>query len=323
MSTQSGSTEVVTPAQPTTNLPSVSVFGGAHWASSPAQVCFFAMLLAMEQQMKAANAYAQYQQDIWDPAKGKNGMSMMTSMIMADYNKTIEAANDQAAATQKTAIESGCNAGLSAVSAGATASMGNEKVEAAQERVNNATGAQKEMQQVIDNSNSTQGMSNRRASAATQESNDIVGRMGGRDFAAGKPAGQEGYLSQQEKDALSVAPAEKDGHLHGQNDQLKIVKEDVKSAYDTLNAAEMDRQRQSQFISSITQMAQGASQAACRGAQSIDQANQGQDQADAQVAKMGKDNFDKMLQTDVEGNQSSKNNASQILQILVQMEKSA
>ncbi len=315
MSTQSGSTEVVTPAQPTTNLPSVSVFGGAHWASSPAQVCFFAMLLAMEQQMKAANAYAQYQQDIWDPAKGKNGMSMMTSMIMADYNKTIEAANDQAAATQKTAIESGCNAGLSAVSAGATASMGSEEVKTAQEQVNNSTGAQKEMQAAVDNGRSTTTMSDRDGSdTATQ---NTLKDLEAKDFKQPKPAGQEGHLSDQEKAALGVADRDE------QNAQLKNVKEDVNNAYNRLNAAEMDRQRQSQFISSITQMAQGASQAACRGAQSIDQANQGQDQADAQVAKMGKDNFDKMLQTDVEGNQSAKNSASQTLQILVQMEKSA
>lgn len=308
-------------------LPSASIYGGAYWASSPSQVSFFAMLKAMELQMDAATAYAEYQEKIWDP----NNKNSMYQTFLKEMKYTKEAMTDKAQETRFAAGESVGAAACSTVAAGGSFVPGGQEAKDADQAVKNTTAAQDQMKAIQnDPSRTTTGLGD-----------DLSRSPGG----ARVPKGYEADSAKtdqvlerlkvqrfSEKDAVDLnhkpiagGPSYKEA-LEVQNDTVvnehaERINEQVDSAYARRNAAENARQRMGQMITSLTGVAQGANTSAMKFCEAEKEKEQGDDNANTTAARAGKETMDKICQTDADANHTAVSNASQILGILANMEK--
>lgn len=305
-------------------LPSASIYGGAYWASSPSQVSFFAMLKAMELQMDAATAYAEYQEKIWDP----NNKNSMYQTFKKEFDCTKQAMKDKAQETRFAAGESIGAAACSTASAGANFVPGGQESKAADQAVENTTAAQDQMKAIQnDPSRTATGMGDRdhpgRADPA--KTNQVLDRLKVQQFketdidpATGKPvdlnhkpiAGGPSY-----KEALEV---QNDAVV---NEHAERINEQVDNAYARRNAAENSRQRMGQMYTSLAGVAQGVNTSTMKFCEADEEKEQGEDNADVTAARTSKETMDKICQTDADANHTAVSNASQILGILANMEK--
>ena len=298
--------------------PSASIYGGGYWASSPAQISFFAMLKAMEAQMAAANAYADYQEEIWDP----NNENSMFKMWQQEIYNTERAKIDEADQIRFQAGESIGSAVCSVANAAGSFIPGGQESKNAQKAVENSTGAQKGITEIQNNpSRAGTGVGDEGTPSISHEDTEAVlarlktHRFDENDSGEGLDHRPLGPDKPSYKEALECQKPET------VNEHAELINKQVDNAYGRRNAAENTRQRYSQIISGISNMLQGINTATMKFYEAEQAVKQGEDNALATAARNGKDTMDKICETDRQANLTAINNASQILQILASLEK--
>jgi hypothetical protein len=321
MTTSQQATNTVTATPETTNTvaaPSASIYGGGYWASSPAQISFFAMLKAMEAQMDAANAYADYQEEIWDP----NNENSMFKMWQQEIYNTERAKIDEADQIRFQAGESIGSAVCSVANAAGSFIPGGQESKNAQKAVENSTGAQKGITDIQNKpSRADTGAGDPEAIDPNDQQTQAVlarlktHRFDENDSGEGLEHRPLGDGTPSYKEALECQDPET------VNEHAELINKQVDNAYGRRNAAENTRQRYSQIVSGISNMLQGINTATMKFYEAEQAVKQGEDNALATAARNGKDTMDKICETDRQANLTAINNASQILQILASLEK--